>query len=697
MAAAKPAPSPAPEPPSRLAGREWLFLLVPVMAVAASLSLGYLWNEDFWWYLTSGRYLLEHLHFPKADPFLYTAGNGLAWVYHSWLWTVLIAIVHRVAGLGGVVAFHALVALALCVLIYTTRGVRRDGRVHPFDRFGLVNALAVTLFLATLGERACGKAEMASWLLLAIFYRLLDSEKPFTWKRGAALGVLQVLWANLHGGYPLGIFVALCFSVGGWVETRFGKTGETSETGPSRFPPLWFPILLLLLAVADPWLYRERLEPFALLSGSRSVQPVGEAGNLLIVEWQSPFKAAAVDPSLPWLFGIAVVAGLASFIAVRRWPLPRVLFLLGMAVLGATAVRHLPGLALSAALVVITNLHGRPARKPANQPKKLRKTHAPRKANPWPYVTACVLAALALLGAALGLQIARPGFEGGQSSGFFTMRPAISCPQAASFIQDHNLPGPIFNDFQMGAYLSFRLFPKYRLFIDSRVLEPAVVQRYTEMKSTPARWKEEDDRYGFRTVVLGNFSTMERSPLGQTLLRNPRWHLVYLDPLAVIFVKDDSSQPVSPTVNLDLPSPEGRRPPFVAPASFVAPLPLLQRAFLHDFPANYLVEYLADLGQLGRPQDVIELATQALKNSPDQALVYRQRCAAQLMLRNVPVALEDCTSAYKLSPDDPQVVALYSMVLNGVGRKDEAVFLVEKALQERPNDETLNRVRMSLR
>ncbi|HEV7786385.1 MAG TPA: hypothetical protein VGQ28_13655, partial [Thermoanaerobaculia bacterium] len=189
MASAKPVPppAPAPAPKSRLAGREWLLFLMPILAVAASLSLGYLWNEDFWWYLTSGRYLLKNLHFPSADPFLYTAGKGLAWVYHSWLWTVLIALVHRVAGLGGVVVFHGLIALALCALVYTT------GKV---DRFGLVNALAVTLFLATLGERLCGKAEMASWLLLALFYRLLDGEKPFTWKRGAALGGLQVLWAN---------------------------------------------------------------------------------------------------------------------------------------------------------------------------------------------------------------------------------------------------------------------------------------------------------------------------------------------------------------------------------------------------------------------------------------------------------------------------------------------------------------------
>jgi len=647
MAPAKPAtsPVPEPEPTSWLAGREWLLFLIPVLAVAASLTLGYLWNEDFWWYLTSGRYLLEHRHFPSADPFLYTAGKGLAWVYHSWLWTVVIALVHRVAGLDGVVVFQALVALALCALIYTT------GRV---DRFGLVNALAVTLFLATLGERACGKAEMASWLLLAIFYRLLDTEKPFTWKRGAALCGLQVLWANLHGGYPLGIFVALCFSVGGWVERRGTKAGA----GPSRFPPLWFPALLLFLAVADPWLYRERLEPFALLLGSQSVQPVGESGNLLILEWQSPFRAAATDPSLLWLFGLAVVGGIASFIAARRWPLPRALFLLGMTVLGASAVRHLPGLALSAAMVILGNLHGRPLRKPAPRPRKQRKL-TPRRSVVWPYVTACAVVALGLLGAAWGLQIARPGFEGGQSSGFFTMRPAIACPQAASYILEHNLPDPIFNDFQMGAYLSFRLFPR-RLFIDGRVLDPALVARYTAMKSTPSRWREEDGRFGFRTVILGNFSRSVRSPLGQALLHDPRWHLAYVDPLAVIFVKDD---PAQPAVQPEFQTLGGGRAPFVAPAGFVSPLPSLQRVFLHDFPANYLVEYLANLGQLGRPQEVIGLATQALKSMPEQALLYRQRCAAQLTLGNLPAALDDCTNAYKRSPDDPQMAALYAMVL----------------------------------
>ena len=52
-------------------------------------------------------------------------------------------------------------------------------------------------------------------------------------------------------------------------------------------------------------------------------------------------------------------------------------------------------------------------------------------------------------------------------------------------------------------------------------------------------------------------------------------------------------------------------------------------------------------------------------------------------------SIRELSSTY--TADDPQVVTLYSMVLASVGRKEEAVFLVEKALQDHPNDETLNR------
>ncbi len=538
----------------------------------------------------------------------------------------------------------------------------------------------------TIGGRLCGKAEVASWLMLALFYRLLERGGAFTWKRVAVLGALQMLWANLHGGYPLGIFVALCYSVGGWLEARRGAKTAVS----SGHPPLWLPALLFLLAVADPWHFNERLAPFAFVTGSQEYQPIGESGTNLILEWRSPFRAGPAEPWLPWLHLLATGAGLASFVAARRWPLPRLLFFLGMAVLGATAIRHLPGLALAAALVILGNLQDR-EREPRPGRRRRERHGIPRR---WIYATACGLMAVTLLGAAVALRVARPGFEGGQSGSFFTVRPSIACPRAADFILDNDLPGPIFNDFQMGAYLSYRLWPRHRLFIDSRVLDPAVVVQYTRIVGSPESWRQAESRYGFQTVVLGNFSRTLRSPLGMTLLQDPRWRIAYVDPLAVILVKSGFSAP--PVFRLELPESGERRAPFVPPAGFVPPLPALQRAFLNDFPANYLVEYLAILGQLGRPGDVVALATRALETLPEHPLLYRQRCAAHLAQGDAQAAVPDCMAAYRQLPEDSQVVAVYAMALHRAGRRSEALSILRKALSQNRFDPTLQRALQSL-
>ena len=673
---------PPPEPAAGTAWT-WLLLLAPLLAVVASLTLSYLWNEDFWWYLISGREVLEQGGIPDRDPFLYTSGEGLAWVSHSWLWTVLVALVERLAGLGGVVVFHAVVAMALAALVYTA------GRA---DRLGLANALLTLLFLVTIADRLCGKADVATWLMLALFFHLLERAEAFTWRRGLALVLLQVLWANLHGGYPLGVFIALCYSAGGWIEERLATKRGGSRPAAAR-PPLWLPAVLFVAAVtavADPRMLGERLAPFGFVLGSEAFQPVGESGTLLILEWRSPFREGMTG-RLPWLYLVAVAVGLAGFVAARRWRLPRLLFFAGMAVLGATAVRHLPGLALAAAVVTLANLEERRRSAPEPRRKAGWKTAA-RAARPrWgpAYPMAAGLLAVVLLAAAVALRLARPGFEGEPSDRFFTVRPAIACPGAASFVLAHDLPGPIFNDFQMGGYLGYRLHPQHRLFIDSRVLDPDLVVEYTKIVDSPAYWQRAEERWGFRTAILGNYSKTVRSALGATLLRDPRWRLVYVDPLAVVFVKDAPAVPSEARVMHAGTADGGGRLPFVDRPAFLPPLAALQRLFLTDFSANYLVEYLALLGQIGRPRDVLDLATRAIAVTPGEPLLHRQRCAAHLALGDARTAVEDCEVAFEGRPDDSQVVALYAMALHGSGERQRAIFLLERALREHRGDAAL--------
>lgn len=669
--------------------RLWLAMLLPILVLVAIFASGYLWNEDFYWYLTSGRAILEHGGIPEQDPFLYTSEGGIGWVYHSWLWTVIVAGFERLGGLDAVVFFHVLVGLALAALIYLK---------NKTDRLGLLNALATLLFLITLRHRLCGKAEMASWLLLAVFFYLLERRTPWTYKRVAGLGLLQILWANLHGGYPLGIFIALCYSLGGGLERRWSQRG----TGAPARPPLWLPAMLFVLALADPRMAAERLVPFAFVWGGESVNPIGASGTKLLLEWRSPFHPSITDASLPWLYLAALAAGAAGLLVGQRRDLPRWLFFFGMAALGASAIRHMSGFALAAALVSLASLSEAFAAKaerkiapevmPAQRKRQERQVLGKAGWRPpaWLYPASCILLGTIVSSAAAALAMARNGFEGEKRESFYAIQPKIAAQGAADFILENDLPGPIFNDFPLGAYLSHRLYPKHRLFVDSRVINPSVVVEYTKMLESVEAWEQALRRYEFETVVLGHYSLTVRSAIGTALQRDPGWRLVYSDPLAVVFTRDTRLAAV------ERPTLEGGKAPFLAPPA-PAPLAALQRVFLNDTPGNYLVEYLGNLGFLGRPGTVIELASQALESQPNKDLLYQRRCAANLSLNAVGNAISDCESAYRLRPGDPLIATLLATALHKSGSAMQARAVLEASLRLNPDNRQLRQMLGSLR
>lgn len=157
--------------------------------------------------------------------------------------------------------------------------------------------------------------------------------------------------------------------------------------------------------------------------------------------------------------------------------------------------------------------------------------------------------------------------------------------------------------------------------------------------------------------MLGNYSRTLRGPIGRTLEHSPGWKLAFLDPLATVWIR--ARQRFSPRVDLRPRCLEGRVPFTLAAGRLRARwTERVQAVFLHDWPSNYLVEYLADLGELGRTADVEKLASRALPSSPRPALLLRQRCAARAVLGRLREALADCDRASALAPDDADIARL---------------------------------------
>jgi hypothetical protein len=134
--------------------------------------------------------------------------------------------------------------------------------------------------------------------------------------------------------------------------------------------------------------------------------------------------------------------------------------------------------------------------------------------------------------------------------------------RAADFVLANHIDVPMFNTWEFGAYLIWRLWPPQRVFIDGRAQSEAVYLDYqriiydvkaaSEPVDTPYQAlrprvvsgksaEELLDQYGIEMIVMDGFEYMTGSPyLLAAALADPRqttWKLVYRDSQAMIFMR----------------------------------------------------------------------------------------------------------------------------------------------------------------
>ena len=108
--------------------------------------------------------------------------------------------------------------------------------------------------------------------------------------------------------------------------------------------------------------------------------------------------------------------------------------------------------------------------------------------------------------------------------------------EAVKFIKNHELQGPMFNDYNFGGYFLWKAFPEFPVFIDGRteVYKGGVLKEYLAVSNAEDGWKRIVEKYDVRFFVI----RPERK-ISPVLLRDKNWELVYFDYNAVIYVRSD--------------------------------------------------------------------------------------------------------------------------------------------------------------
>jgi hypothetical protein len=249
---------------SRPRGEAVSYDLVPhalalAMFALCAFSPAILNDGDTWSHIATGEWMFAHHAIPRADPFTFSV-FGKPWVAHEWLSEILLALAYKAGGFVGVaLLIGAAAGLAMFVV------ARGAARVLGGPPLAAVGVLALLLVAPSLLARPHILALPVFALWAHALFSASDRAPPLAW------AMLMTLWANLHGGFAVGL--ALIVPVA--VEAILAAPADR-RTGLIRD---WvvFALVALTAALVNPFGVEGLLFPVRLLD-LHALTRIGEWG-----------------------------------------------------------------------------------------------------------------------------------------------------------------------------------------------------------------------------------------------------------------------------------------------------------------------------------------------------------------------------------------------------------------------------------
>ena len=453
-------------------------------------------DPDVWWHLKAGQYMAENKSVPHSDPFSYTRA-GLPWVAHEWLTEVLLYQLYRLAGWGGLIVVFAAILSAAFFLLYVRCGP------SPFLA-GVAVLCAAWATAPVWGVRP----QVVSLLLTSLWLLILERSE----RDGRILWwtlPLTLLWVNLHAGFALGLALSALFLAGGLIERSLGSYSATNPT-QLRLPALVL-LLDLLLVPLNPNGFGMFSYPLETLRSA--------AMQNYIAEWASPnFHHAEYWPFLLVVLGTFAVLGW-SRLELR----PRDLLLLIVSLYASLAsIRLIPLFVLIAIPLVVRRLGNWPA-------SSSRRIGLPGGFR-------------LLLNAALALGMA--AFAALHTAQVIERQPQAEQQRfptrAVAFLQAHPPIGRIFNHYDWGGYLIWKLYPPAQVFIDGRadLYGRELLDQFADTYQFKGAWQQPLQRWSVNTVLVPT-----NSALATGLRNSPGWSVPYEDSQAIVLTQ---TRPLKP-------------------------------------------------------------------------------------------------------------------------------------------------------
>jgi hypothetical protein len=473
-----------------------LFVAVFAMTVRAPA------DTDTWWHLQAGRVTLEQDRILQTDLFSHTR-HGSQWVNHSWLSQVILYWLFARFSYAGLALWMGAIVTAAFAVTY----LQMEGSVFA-------RAFILILAAATSALIWSARPQLFSLLLTALVAYVLYL---FKWRGANHLWLLPpvfALWVNLHAGYALGFMVLAAF-VGGEVFNHLLEPLLPSDDPIIDWQGIGLitgiALLSALFLVINPnttrmWTYYLETVRIDVLQD-------------FIQEWRSPdFHLLHIQPFIWLLLATMAAMGLSN----RRVDGTDLALVGGFAYAGMLAARNIGPFALVAAPVLSRHVAAIGSRLWRGGPELRRHVTPVRAAVNWTLLFLVVALATVKI-----QQPLRPGYNEALHR--------KSLPVGAvAWIGEQQPEGEMFNHYNWGGYLVWRLWPSYRVFVDGRtdLYGDAFLRQYLKTQLARPGFQETLQEHDVSWILMPS-----RSTLSTQLACLTEWTEAYRDDVATIWMR----------------------------------------------------------------------------------------------------------------------------------------------------------------
>jgi tetratricopeptide (TPR) repeat protein len=626
-----------------LSGRLFLILRFVALAYALVAGLRTVSDPDLGWQMATGRWIVQHRQVPSTEVLSYTA-SGQPWTYP--VGSELLLYAAYLLGGYGLLSWLGAAACTGTIALSLRRG-------------SWLSAALAILAVPRVALRTAPRAEMFTVLLFAAFLTLLWQQHETGHTPLWLFPVLMAAWVNLHLGFVAGLALIAGYIVVEILEMFWpGERRPTAVERLRRSIP-WF-VATAAATLINPWgwgIYRALVrQQSAMANHSQTIWEWKPSP----LDWMSLSRALSLrDPNGTFVLLLLVAAVAAIIATVRRQPGAAVL-LIGVS---AVAIRHMRFQALFSITVVI--LAGAVL---TTMLVTLRQKMGDERlcsilANT--AVSLCVF-----LAAVRSAEIVSNRFYMGSTdlisvgASFGTGLNWWFPEGAAQFIERENLPGQLFNSYNEGGYIAWRLGEKYKDYIDGRAIpfgEELSLRNIVLMGTPPEspEWQREAERYDINTIIVPlAYYALGQFPLLRRFCESASWRPVYLDEAGAVFLRrrpETESMIQRLQINCS-----------------TTPLPAIPPP-RHDSKAlHQWANAAAVLNLLGRNSEALAATSEALAIFPESAYVHFTRANVLAAAGDLRGAEQQFLIAAELKPNGGSWTML-AQIYERQGRVNEAI------------------------